>query len=364
MKVLIVGAGNAGCAHASVFSARGHEVALLKTSHVLHDENFETVLARRGMNWIDGPGKAMAPRFQPFALVTRDLQAALAFDPQIVFVAVQSTQQPVLAARIAPQLRAGQLLITSPGYMGSAYFRKHLRDQDVLVAEGESLPFDARIIEPGCVQVLWENTRNALAFLPRSRSEEGLRLAQQLTPRYVATRTNVVESALHNPNLIVHTVGTLLSASRIEHSGGEFWMYREGFTPGTLRLLDKLDAEKMALLQACGARPEPCLESFKFRNERDLSMPAIDVLRKYAREGGPKGPPDLQTRYITEDVPMGLGLMVSLGERLGIATPMTRALIEIASGLLDRDFAAESRTLDDLGFGGLDGAGFVAAVNA
>ncbi|NCT83622.1 MAG: NAD/NADP octopine/nopaline dehydrogenase [Comamonadaceae bacterium] len=364
MRVLIVGAGNAGCAHAAVFSARGHEVALLKTSRALHDENFELVLARQGMDWMDGPGKALAPRFQPLALATRDLDAALAFEPQIVFVTVRSTQQQAVAQRIAPRLRAGQLLITSPGYMGSAYFRKHLRDPGVLLAEGESLPFDARIIEPGCVQLLWENTRNALAFLPRSRSQEGLALARQLTPRYVATRSNVVESALHNPNLIVHTVGTLLSASRIEHAGGEFWMYREAFTPGTLRLLDKLDAEKMAILQACGARPEPCLESFKFRNEADLSMPAIEVLRKYAREGGPKGPADLQTRYITEDVPMGLGLMASLGERLGLATPMTHALIEIASGLLGRDFAAESRTLDDLGFAGLDGPGFVAAVNA
>ena len=57
---------------------------------------------------------------------------------------------------------------------------------------------------------------------------------------------------------------------------------------------------------------------------------------------------------------MGLGLMVSLGERLGIATPMASALIEVASGLVGRDFVAESRTLDDLGFAELDAAAFVA----
>ena len=51
----------------------------------------------------------------------------------------------------------------------------------------------------------------------------------------------------------------------------------------------------MAILAACGAKLEPCLESFKFRNEVDLNIPAIEVLRKYAREGGPKGPVDLST---------------------------------------------------------------------
>lgn len=364
MKVLVVGAGNAGCAHAAVFAARGHDVVLWKTSHAMHDANFEAVLARQGLEWIDGPGGQEQPRFQPLRLVTRDMDSALAFDPEVVFCTLQSTQQPRLAALLAPRLHAGQLLITSPGYMGSCYFRKHLVDPGVLLAEGESLPFDARIVALGRVHVLWENTRNALAFLPRSRSAEGLAIASRLTPRFVATRSNVVESAMHNPNLIVHTVGTLLSASRIEHSGGEFWMYREGFTPGTLRLLDKLDAEKMGILAACGAKPEPCLESFKFRNEEDLSMPAIEVLRKYAHEGGPKGPVDLTTRYISEDVPMGLGLMVSLGERLGVATPMASALIEVASGLVGRDFGAEGRTLDDLGFAGMDAAAFVAAVNA
>lgn len=363
MKVLVIGAGNAGCAHSAVFARRGHHVTLLKTSHAMHDENFVRVLERQGLDVIDNT--AAGGRYhQAIALATRDLEQAFLDRPDVIFVTTQSTQHESIAKLIGPFLQSGQLVIASPGYMGSCYFRKHCHQDGVIFAEGESLPFDARITEPGVVNVLWENTRNALAFLPRSRSDDGLKIAQQLHSRFVGARTNVVESALHNPNLIVHTVGTLLSASRIEYSAGEFWMYREAFTPAVLKLMDKLDDEKMGIIARCGGKATACLEEFKFRNEEDLSKPAIDVLRKYAAEGGPKGPTNMQTRYITEDVPVGLGLMSSLGALLGIPTPTCDALIVIASGLLGRDFHAEARTVDALGFEGMSADAFVAAINA
>ncbi|MBB4842296.1 opine dehydrogenase [Paucibacter oligotrophus] len=362
MRVVIVGAGNAGCAHAAELSFRGHQVVLLKTSKSMHDANFERVLERQGIDVIDNPRHGER-RFQPFHLATRDLDAAFSTRPDLVFVATQSTQHEVIAKLVGPRLSAGQLVVVSPGYMGSCYFRKYSASPDVIVAEGESLPFDARIVEPGVVNVLWENTRNALAFLPRSRSDEGLKIAQALLPRYVAARSNVVESAMHNPNLILHTVGTLLSASRIEYSQGEFWMYREAFTPSTIRLMERLDEEKKAIISRTKGEPSAYLEAFKFRNEQDLDMPALDVLRKYASEGGPKGPTDMTTRYVTEDVPMGLGLMASLGLRLGVPTPVCNSLVVLAGALLGTEFESKARTLDQLGFAGMSADEFVAVIN-
>ncbi len=344
MKITVVGSGNAGCAHAAKLTKDGHAVRLLKTSHGLHDANFEQVVRCGGLHLHDLDGSDM---FVPLDLVTRDPAAALA-GTEIILVMVQTLYHEQVARFIAPHVDGARMLLAIPGYMGSLYFERGLRKRVDIIGEGESTAYDARIIDNGHVRILFRNVRNALAFTDPGRTAEGLALAGELVATYRYARRHVMESALHNPNLIVHTVGAIMSASRIEYSGGEFWMYREGFTPAIWNVVNQLDAEKMAVLKALQCEPTPYLKACLFRNEEDESTDPLTVFQGYAANGGPKGPDSIETRYLYEDVPEGLGLLHSLGAALGIATPMCDALITLGGALLNRDFRRQARTLERL----------------
>lgn len=155
---------------------------------------------------------------------------------------------------------------------------------------------------------------------------------------------NTFEIAFHNPNMIVHTIGVLLSASRIEFSKGEFWMYKEAFTPSIIKLIDKFDAEKNLILQALGCNKLSYFDAAKWRNEVDLSQDSMDVFRSFAEDSN-KGPHQLRHRYLLEDVPMGLSLFQSVGDILQIDTPIADSVITLSSALLDEDFKTNGRSI-------------------
>lgn len=347
MKIAMVGAGNAGCAVAADLTMKGHELTLIKTSHAMHDDNFNYLLSHDGEMTLNEFGEMKTAHI---AHVTRDI--SMVKGNEIVIIYIQTNYHEQVIERVIPYLEDDQIVLINPGYLSTAYVLKHCKDKKLIIAEAESSFIDGRITEPGLFRVGFRNVRNPIGIYPVARREEAIAKLDQMQQRFVYLNS-VVEAALHNPNLIVHTVGSVMSIPRIEMAKDQFCMYHEAYTrnnPATWAVLEKLDSEKKAVLEKLGFPPMSYVEACKYRNSLDDSMDAKEVFLNYAEmPTRAKGPVKVDSRYISEDVPQGLVMLEALGKSLEVSTPICTALIEIASAALGRSMRTEGRTPTKLG---------------
>lgn len=344
MNVSVLGAGNGGTAIAAELSLRGHEVTLIKTSHAMHDQNFTFLLEHGGAVNLIEKGKTVTARIKH---ITRDLSHLS--ESEVVIIYIQTNYHKELIKRIKPYLRDGQILLLNPGYLSTAYVLKHCSDIDLTICEAQSSFLDCRISEPGTIRIGFRNVRNPLGIYPVRRIKESQEKLNQLGFPF-AYLPSVIEAALHNPNLIVHTVGAVMSIPRIEKTKGDYCMYHEVFTPSVWRILEALDHEKMDVMEKLGCKRVSYVEACKYRNTLDDTRDAKDVFFWYA--GMPtraKGPIVVDSRYISEDVPQGLVLLETLGLKFKVETPICTALINMSSAALGRNLRLEGRTMERVG---------------
>lgn len=356
MKIAVVGAGNGGCAVAGDMAYRGLNVTLVKTSNAMHDDNFSFLQQNDGkMTLVDfGENGSMNPqnlekieKVGYISQVTRDLSVISSMD--VVIIYIQTNYHEQLIKRMAEYVSDGQIILINPGYFSSAYILKYCGDKDITIVEAQSSFIDGRIIEPGKFKVGFRNVRNPLGVYPAANLEFAKSKLDQLGFPF-HYMDNVVGAALHNPNMIVHTIGSILAIPMIDAMGKDFCMYHRSFTEHTWNVLEKLDAEKMNILEKMGFERLPYVEACKFRNSLDDSLDAKEVFFGYASmPTRAMGPVNVNSRYITEDVPQGLVMMESLGKALNVGTPIATALIEIAGAALGTDFRANGRTPERLG---------------
>ncbi len=346
MRITVIGAGNAGTTVAADLTRKGHSVTILKTSNKLHNENFEKLKRDRLITVYDLDAEYSVR----VDCVTEDIACAMA-EAELVIIYIQTNYHYNIIEKIAPYIKDGQTFLIEPGYLSTCYFLEYT-DKDITVIEAESSPIDCRITAPGKTKVVFKNVLNPFGVYPKSHEDKAKKILDGLQYPYILTE-NVVEAALHNPNVIVHTIGAIFSIPRIEYTDGDYWMYREVFTPHVWNVVESLDSEKMDILEKLGCARTPYVEACKLRNSTDTSADALEVFFDYAENSSPKGPDKPDSRYITEDVSEGLCLIESLGKYLGIETPTASALIDIASAALKRNFRLEGRNVDRLGIDNL-----------
>ena len=162
---------------------------------------------------------------------------------------------------------------------------------------------------------------------------------------------NIWHTTLENGNPEVHPGPALLNAGRIDYSNGEFYLYKEGITEHTLKVLRAIERERMAIGRSFGFELENATESRVGRgyfadDSKDLQT-LFNTSEVYSNI---KGPTAVNSRYFTEDISNGLVLWSDLGRVAGIKTPNIDAVITLGSTILEEDFFETGINLERLGF--------------
>jgi len=336
-RVAVLGTGGIGCGAAALLSECGHGPILWSPS------------GRGTAALVDGTALRAEGKFTGHyhPIVATDCAAALQ-DADVVMLAVPGYGHRAVLDQVAAHLRPGQpVIISSHMSFSGLYLAQRLAARGVsapIAAWGTTITTGRRL-DGAAVRVSNIREKVDVAALPSSATEAMTGLCRDLFGDRFVARDDLIAVSLSNVNPQNHLGIALCNFTRIEK--GEAWANWSGLTPSVGHLIEALDAERLAVATACGAKVRTVRDHFhlSFGVPHGPVGDAGAILA--ARDPNP-GPASLATRYITEDVPFGLVPSTVLARIAGVAMPLHDAGIALFSALYGRDFRAENDLLPAL----------------
>jgi opine dehydrogenase len=348
----VIGAEHGGKAMAAHLALAGFSVTLYNRTA----ENVAGIKERRGIELTSYEGGPHG--FAELSLVTSDLREALE-GAEVIMVALPCTAQRDLASKAARYLRDGQIVVLNPGRTGGAIefthtLRRRSCEADVTVAEAQHFIYESRSMGPAEARILRIRDVVPVAALPARHTPRVLEALKGPYPQFV-DGINVLHTSLNNVLAPLHPALALLNAGRIESTAGDFAFYSEGASPAVGRLLERVDAERVAVARALGVHTQTAMEWLQTTygsRGGDLwkAMHGTPYL------GGIKAPRTLNHRFMLEDVPMTLVPMVGLGRRHGVSVSGMDGVIRMACIMHDPGYRRRGRSLRKLGIARLSAA--------
>ena len=350
MRIAVLGGGNGSFAAAGDFALQGHDVRLWRRDADLvaaHRAAGSRILVK------DSKGRHDVK----LALVTTDIGDAV-HEAELILCPAPAFAQRDIARALAPCLRDGQVVFLPPATFGTMIFANAAREAgnraEVSFAETGTLPWLTRKHGPFEVAITIRAKRLPVGVFPQRTADHALDVIGRAFPDVIEPCGDALSGALMNAGPIIHPPLIVMNAGPIEHF--ERWdIHKEGTQAAIRRVTDALDAERIAVREALG-----------------YSSPHFPLAHHYAKEGEiwmyGRGSHDRLTdsgdwrerivltehRYMREDLRLGLSLLVSAAELVGVATPLAKSFLAIGGAICDEDFVRTGRTLENLGLGKLN----------
>src|SRR5439155_16169421 len=286
----------------------------------------ERLAPLRGQGGIEARG--IVQGLVPIDLLTSDVAEAVR-GADLIMLVVPGVAHAHYAGALVPLIDGSVPVFINPGHTGGGlHFLRELRNAGyrgaVRSCETVSLTYITRMEGPGLVNIYSTTKRLGFAALPGKEVEGLLALVRPLYPE-IQTASSVLETGLSNINAVFHPPGMIMNAGWIQHTGGDFLFYREGFTDAVARVTAAVDAERMAVAKALGIPAIPFLDFFHQAGLTTKAARDSGDISRACRESEPnktiKSPSSLDHRYVHEDVGYGLVPIAALGALAGVSTP-------------------------------------------
>lgn len=349
MRIAVLGGGHGGYAAAADLSLRGHQVTFWRRDA----QAAEALRADPKLTWLEN-GEEREARLHAVADEIGDAVK----QAELIVAPVPATAHEELARALAPCLRDGQVVYLTPGTFGSYLMARRIREHGctarVSFAETGTLPYLARKQGGNRVRVSASATNLPTGVFPASDTERAIGIIRRAYPCAHPVE-DALSGALMNAGPVIHPPLILLNAGPLNRSR-DFDIHNEGTQPVVRQLAERLDAERIAVRETLGYRPNhyPLRDHYEGRDW----MYGPRSRSQLVDSGDWREPVDLLShRYMREDVALGLAFLVSVADWAGCEAPVARALLTIAGALCGEHFENGERTLGSLGLAGQDREG-------
>ncbi len=346
IRYTVIGAGNGGKAMAAHLAIMGFEVTLYNRT----SENIAAIQARGGIT-LESQDPAGPSGFGRLACVTSDMQIAIE-NCDIAMVVTPAYAHYNIAHEAAPYLQTGQIVVLNPGRtLGAIEFTRVLDEggcaNGVTVAETQTFIYASRSDGPSQARIFRIKDAVPLAALPATETSRVLEKLASAYPQFI-DGGDVLQTGINNIGAIFHPTISIFNAGWIEATSGDFQFYLDGVTPTVARLMEVLDRERVTVASAVGVRAVTAREWLKIAYNADGEN-LYEAIHNQPGYRGINAPATLSHRYLTEDIPMSLVPIASLGNHYGVSVRGMESIIRLACIAHQTDYWRRGRTLERLG---------------
>lgn len=343
--IAVLGAGHGGLAMAGHLALMGYEVNLFNRGE-------ERLWGVKSSGGIELTGEVSG--FGPLKVITTNMEEAIS-NANVIMVVVPAVAHRYMAENVAPCLKDGQMIILHPGRtLGALEFRQVLNSlkvkADVIVSEAQTFIYASRAIGPSQVKIFGIKHSIPVASVRAHLIPVVISQLRVFYPQFVPG-DNIFKTSFENIGSVFHPALCILNSGWIEDDA-EFQFYHEGATESVVKILEKTDAERIAVAEALGIQAISARQWF-YMAYSTAGNTLFEAMRKNPGYRGIMAPRTLKMRYLEEDVPCSLVPIASVGRMFKVPTPTIDSLIHIASLLNGVDYWAIGRTAKRMGIEGM-----------